>query len=421
MVWSPVSTASVDGGVDRESSTRAKAVVLERASEPSASGARRITVEVATSSEQLSALKSEYDRLGAACGNTLPFALHEWHVAWWTHLAKTGGSVRDRLRVHLVRDDEGRCVAILPFVSTQRRLGVLTTESLGFLGADPNFTEVRSPLVAPGTEALVTDAVARRLAADGAWDWILWSGVQGRFGEALASRAPLGPDAPVLDYVVDLPPTWDEFRSGLKRNIRESLRHCYNSLKRDGLGFEFEVAQTPSAVRAALRTFLSLHGMRAELTGTVAHPNRFAGDLSQRFLYDVCDRLALRGVARVFLLKIRGAVVAVRIGFVVGNQLYLYYSGFDPCWARYSVPTTLIAEAMKYAIGQGLTAANLSTGTDVSKTRWGARLVSFQNAVQIRSGARPHLTYSVYRKLFAARPTGWLNRLRQRLPMRKWS
>ncbi len=420
MVWSPAPTANTD--VANQASPGAGAVrIHDRRSGLKFATARQVTVEVATTAQRLWALKPDYDRLHEACGNTLPFALHEWHVSWWNHLAKTEGRIRDELRIHVVRDVHDGCVAIVPFVSTKRDFGYCTTESLGLLGADPNFTELRSPLVVPGTEKRVADAITRHLAAEEGWDWVQWSGIQGPFGEALAAGGELGWQSAGQDYVVDLAPTWEAFRSGLKRNIRESLRHCYNSLKRDDLTFELEVAQTPDAVRNALHTFVSLHAMRADLAGTVAHPDRFATDTSRRFLYEACGRLAERGAARVFVLKIRGCAVAARIAFVVGDQLYLYYSGFDPLWAKYSVSTTIVAEAMKYAIDQGLTSVNLSTGTDVSKTRWGARLVAFDEAIQVRPRVRSRVAYAAYHSLFTAGPDDWLSPIKRRLPKRSWA
>jgi CelD/BcsL family acetyltransferase involved in cellulose biosynthesis len=421
MVSSPAPTSNADGAISPAS---ASDMATDRRSGLSFGRARALTVEVATTAKRLAALKPEYDHLNVVCRNTLPFALHEWHAVWWDHLAKTAGAVRDELRIHVVRDDHGECVAIVPLVSTRREVGYFRTESLSLLGADPNFTELRFPLVAPRHEKAVADAVSRSLATEGDWDWVQWSGIQGPFGEALGATTSLAWQPPALDYVLDLAPTWDGFRGGLKRNIRESLRHCYNSLKRDGLSFELEVAQAPGAVRNALHTFFSLHVMRAGLTRTVTHPDRFPSETSRRFLYEVCDRLAARGVVRVFILKIRGCVVAVRIAFVVGEHLYLYYSGFDPRWAKYSVSTTIVAEALKYAIEQGLTGANLSTGTDVSKTRWGARLVPYQEAIQTRPRVRSRVTYAAYRRLLGGQslePNSWLSAVRRRLPVRTWA
>ena len=76
-------------------------------------------------------------------------------------------------------------------MSTRREIAYFKTESLSLLGADPNFTELRGPLVAPGSEELAADAVSRRLADEGEWDWIQWSGIQGPFGEALGAMTSL--------------------------------------------------------------------------------------------------------------------------------------------------------------------------------------------------------------------------------------
>src|ERR1700722_19331409 len=223
----PGSTAQLKGPLAPDSSSAAVEVdessdVRQSHTAPITMAPRHVTIELATTAEELAALKPEYDRLHAACGNILPFALHEWHLSWWEHMARTEGKVRDRLRVYVVRDELGHCVAIVPFVSTRRELGYLSTESLRLLGADPNITELRSPLVIQGAEALVAEALTQRLAADGGWDWVQWSGVQGRFGEALQAATPITQHPPILDYVIDLAPTWDAFRAGLKRNIRES-------------------------------------------------------------------------------------------------------------------------------------------------------------------------------------------------------
>jgi CelD/BcsL family acetyltransferase involved in cellulose biosynthesis len=62
--------------------------------------------------------------------------------------------------------------------------------------------------------------------------------------------------------------------------------------------------------------------------------------------------------------------VASRIGFVLDDSLYLYFSGYHPRMSGYSVMTTCTAEAIKWAIEKGLKTINLSTGNDQSKARW---------------------------------------------------
>jgi CelD/BcsL family acetyltransferase involved in cellulose biosynthesis len=295
-----------------------------------------------------------------------------------------------------LREPSGACIAILPFVRSCRRLGPIKFVSASFLGADPAITEIRTPLVAPGYEDLAVHAVRRELAGVADWDWVHWGGLAPALGRALASMPGLLWQEPQSDFVLDLPGSWEEFRARLKRNIRESLRHCYNSLKRDGHRHELEVIADPGAVQPGLDRFLGLHVMRARLTRTVKHADRFASRVSRDFLYAVCERLARRGCLRLFALKVDGRIVAMRIGFVVGDALYLYYSGYDPAWSRYGVMTTTVAEAIKYAIAHGLRTVNLSPHKDVSKTRWSPRQIDYGSVYEPRQRWRSRLANRLY-------------------------
>ena len=356
----------------------------------------KVTVETVTTVEGIAALRACYERLQRVTGNTSPFALHEWHLAWCHHFLSCSPHIRDEPLFYVLRNSEGVCVAIVPFVISRRRVGPLKIASVNLLGADPAITELRAPLVDPEYEYLTASAVQQHLATAGDWDWVHWTGISKAFGEALAVRGNLQWQPALSDYVLDMAPTWEEFRLRLKRNIRESLRHCYNSLKRDNHHFELQVIEDPVKIRPGLDRFLELHVMRADLKSTAIHPNRFASPVCRNFLYEVCERLAGRGVVRLFQLKVGSQVVAMRIGFVVGGSLYLYYSGFDPAWSRYSVMTTTVAEAIKYAIAQGLETVNLSPAKDISKTRWSPRRVDYQSAYEHSGRLRSRLARRAY-------------------------
>jgi CelD/BcsL family acetyltransferase involved in cellulose biosynthesis len=379
-----------------------------------------VIIETIRTVAGIAALRADYDRLSVVASNTLPFALHEWHVAWCEHFLNCNSRIYEEALFYVLRNAERECVAIVPFVICRRMLGPLKVLSVNFLGADPAITEIRAPLIEPGYEKITARAVQDHLAREGAWDWIDWTDISAAFGESLDTEQ-LHWQPGLSGYVLDLPTTWHEFRSGLKRNIRESLRHCYNSLKKDGHRFECAVIERPEDVGAALDEFLRLHLMRANYKTSVMHPDRFSSKVSRDFLYSVCRQLAARGAVRIFQLRIESKIVATRIGFLVADSLYLYYSGFDPQWARYSVMTTTVAEAIKYAIAQGLNTVNLSPTKDISKTRWGPREVIYRSAYQ--RGARLHsgLAHRAYLK---ARSTegvqAWL--LHRLIPARRtWS
>jgi len=357
-----------------------------------------VTLETVATVDGVAALWPCYEHLHRLTGNTSPFALHEWHLAWCRHFLNCNPRIHDEPLFYVLRNTAGACVAIVPLVISRRRVGPLRIASVNLLGADPAITELRAPLVDPAYERLTASAVQHHLATVCDWDWVHWTGISTAFGEALAVDGNLQWQPALSDYVLDMAPTWEEFRRRLKRNIRESLRHCYNSLKRDGHRFELHVIEDPAEVNRGLDRFLELHIMRANFKSTVIHPNRFASRVCRDFLYEVCERLARRGAVRLFQLKIGSQVVAMRIGFVVGGSLYLYYSGFDPAWSRYSVMTTTVAEAIKYAIAQGLDTVNLSPAIDISKARWSPRRVDYQSAYEQSGRLRSRLARHAYMK-----------------------
>jgi CelD/BcsL family acetyltransferase involved in cellulose biosynthesis len=382
-----------------------------------------VSVEVVTTPKRLSELTADYDQLYRKANVTLPFQLHEWHIAWWNAFASSSLRIRDKLLFHVVRSAAEGCVGIVPLVLSERPgRGPIKIGTLALIGTDPYITELRKPTIIPAFEKPVGIAVQRSLSKESRWDWAHWTGFGEEFQRTLGQGGIVEPMEESLDYVLDLAPSWDEFRGNLKRNIRESIRHCYNSLKRDGISLEFGIAKQGAELRDALDNFVRLHSARAGLEDTVAHPDRFAAASTRTFLYDVCQRLANRDIVRVLLLKLQGELVAVRVAFEINDSLYLYYSGYDPKWRKYSVMTTLVTEAIKYSIDRKLKTVNLSAGTDVSKTRWGARPIPFPEAMQLRDRARSKLASKLYRTAQTADRNHPLVRMLVRaLPRRNWS
>ena len=334
---------------------------------------QRLAVETITNEAGLVALEPEWVALEAASGNTLPFRTAAWTSSWWAHLRQTRRALRDVLAVRAVRTDAGRLVGVAPMMVTERPgAGPFAVRCLQFMGTDPNVTELRGPLFLPELEEACFRAVADDVARDSArWDWTVWSGVP-RTGTsaALLESGGVTWTREIPSYVLPLTGDWAAFKTALPRNVKESLRKCYNAPKRDGLALAFEVVTDPADVPGAVEDLFRLHSARALLEGTIRHGDVFADEGVRSFMLDVCGRLARRGVTRIFRLRIGDAVVATRIGFALNDCLYLYYSGFDPAFGKYSVMTTTVAEAIQYAFTEGFASVNLSTGTDVSKTRW---------------------------------------------------
>jgi len=106
-----------------------------------------------------------------------------------------------------------------------------------------------------------------------------------------------------------------------------------------------------------------------------------------------------------FQLSIGEEVVASRLGMLVGDNMYLYYTGYDLRWRKYSIMTTLLAEILKWSFGNGVAVANLSTGTDVSKTRWRPAVVSFSGGYQVASHMRARCLFRLMSEIRRWRDT----------------
>jgi CelD/BcsL family acetyltransferase involved in cellulose biosynthesis len=360
-----------------------------------------LTMEIVSTLEGIRALLPDYERLYQITRNTLPFARQEWHLAWCHHFLNRNPRIRDEPLFCVLRNARAECVALIPLILSRRRVGPLRLGTVALIGGDPALTEIRSPMVERGYERAAMAATHEGLGRLPGWDWILWSGISGELAAAMQQEVAPQWRAPTHDYILELPESWQQFRAGLRRNIRESLRHCYNSLKRDGLTFEFVVARERRAVRAALTRFFELHALRAAWNHGPKHPNWFAGRPLQDFLVDVCDRLAQRDIVRIFQLQIKDEIVAARVAFRVGDSVYLYYSGFDPHWARHSVMTTTVAEGLKYAIAEGVRSVNLSLTGEQSKLRWSPREILLHSAFVHREALRSRIACRAYQVALA--------------------
>lgn len=354
----------------------------------------KLSVQLIEGPEQLRAFAAESDRLALAARPRLPFATNAWLVLWWKHFNEDWSLVRDRFFVHTMRDEDGHLIALAPLILTERPgLGPLRVRVITFFGSDKNITELRGLVCAPKHEVAATRALLAHLTAGcREWDWFVWSGVRANAEahQVLSETTGFAWCRQTSNHVLRLTDTWEKFRETRSRNIKESLRKCYNSLTREQLSFSLHVVDDATRLPAALERFFHLHALRARATHLADHADYFADSPAKRLLLGLASSPERVPALRVFELRIGTELVASRVGFELDDELYLYFSGFDPKWARYSVMTTTVAEVIKWAIARKLRVVNLSTGTDVSKTRWDGEVVTTCDGVLI-SQTRPAL------------------------------
>src|SRR5262249_27578442 len=148
-------------------------------------------------------------------------------------------------------------------------VGPVQSRCLQFLGADSYVTESRGALLAPGHERSGMQTLWKSLHAEADdWDWVLWAGVHDSHLAYLPPTPRLINQETSPNYTLQLPASWEALQGRFRRNLKESLRKCYNSLKRAGLSFELEVAREGKALEDALTRFFALHAARASLKNT---------------------------------------------------------------------------------------------------------------------------------------------------------
>jgi CelD/BcsL family acetyltransferase involved in cellulose biosynthesis len=378
-----------------------------------ARGEPRMNVELLTTLEQVERIAPEWRQFDTSGLIPLPFATADWTLAWWRHLRSNRMAVRDHVFTLAVRDPSRTLVGVAPLMLTERpAIGPLRLRCLQFIGADNNLTEVRTLSTRPGHEVAVYRAVAKYVrAADNQWHWMLWTGIRQAGNEVPAQ---IGKGRWVRcdsDWVLPLGQTWEQFQAGLHRNVKESLRKCRNAPRRAGLDFRLEVATRSEHMGPALDRFFELHAARAHSTNTVYHGNVFKTAAARNFLRELCARYAAREITHIFNLKLRERTIATRLGFKLGGSMYLYFSGYDPAYGRYSAMTSCLAGAIRWSIEAGLQTVNLSTGTDVSKTRWGPEEHVFGEAHLVSPSLIAHAAHLAHSLVDRRVTSEWARRL----------
>ena len=379
-----------------------------------------LSVDTITDESAFARLVPEWEELEAGIQPSVPFRSALWQICWWKHFRDNSSTVRDELRISVVRNAGGRLVGIAPMMLTRRPGSPpYFVRQLQFFGSDPYVTEVRGPVCRPQDEASVVSALSREFASRQLeWDWIQWSGIHSDSGarEVLDRQGGMTWGDSIEEFHLSLPSTWGEFKASLSRNAKEALRKCYNSLKRDGHVFSFRVVTDPSDSIDALNRFFDLHAIRAQARGMIPHNDVFKSDVAKKFLLDYGHGMAQRGGLCVFQLLIGDCIVATRVGFRTSDSVFLYFSGYLPEWAKYSVMTTVVAEALQWCIHQKIGSVHLSTGRDLAKLRWSPTVTRRDSGIQLTPGWKSSVRLRLFQAVKARSRGGTLiSRLLSRL------
>ena len=305
-------------------------------------------------------------------GVATPFASPTWVLGWYRAFVPADRS----LLLWVTRRD--RLVGVAPLYVQDVRVGGVRLASRAGLVGSGRTTPLELPplLAAPGQARAVVRAVARAVLRAGVtWGelslgrdvWLLDRDL------ATAAGTPVFARRQELRACVVLPlaPTWDETRSALSRNVKESVRRARNRLAKDPREVAVRTLSGPGLDVAAVDRLLRLHRARSGYEGSASqHHDAFADPDVLAFTRDVVPRLALADEACLVELDLDGVTVAAQLVLRPPGGIYFHSSGFRPAEWDLSPVTALQVDAMQAAVARGDRWVNFSPGPNEAKLRW---------------------------------------------------
>jgi CelD/BcsL family acetyltransferase involved in cellulose biosynthesis len=310
-------------------------------------------------------------------GAANPFCAPEWVLGWYSAF-----TVPEDQLLFLIRSGD-HLVGVAPFFRSRVRVGGATLMGrlqLAGAGQGGSLLELPQVLAAPGFERAVLRLVVaetmlnKELTGSGLWAEIQIPRSQGWFepewaartGHPVSFQRHVGSQACVM---LPLAGSWEATKSGLKRNVKESMRRSRNRLAKDGRPWSVQ-RRAGDIDAAVVDRFLGLHQQRAEQKVANRHGDAFADPARRQFLRSVLPALGSRRRASILELTLGGEVVASQLMLHAPQLTYIHSSGFRADVWDLGPVTFLQGLAISDAADRGEDWINLSPGPNVAKLRW---------------------------------------------------
>jgi CelD/BcsL family acetyltransferase involved in cellulose biosynthesis len=348
----------------------------------------------------------DWRRIAGASEAATVFQTWEWTAAWWRHYGRGR-----RFWGAVFSDDTGATVGCAALTLPPAGAPLRTALFAGTGGSD--YLDI---VAAPGREEAVAAAFWAHLAEKRRrWDWADLQQVRPR-AVLLLACPPAGSGLTAEEWqgetcpYIGLPDTWEAFRKGLSKRLRQNVGYYERALEKQFGAVEYRLA-TAETLEADLAAFFDLHQRRWRLRWM---PGAFASEQARAFHTDVARRLLESDRLRLHTLALEGKVRAALYCFQKGARCYYYLGGFDPELARLSAGTVLTARAIRHAIeADGAAEFDLLRGDEGYKYKWGAQ-DRFNRRVSVtRAGVlRPALLAAAGRASLRAEKAfkGWMHR-----------
>jgi CelD/BcsL family acetyltransferase involved in cellulose biosynthesis len=346
-----------------------------------------------------------------------PSAFRSWDFAveWFEHFVRRpAGGATGRFNVMIAADERGRLIGIAPMFEERargERGQGLVLQPFGRAHSIERMTDEPIVLLRRQTEerayAMLVGSLNDQAGRDG-WDVAVLPqpGFQGTVRPILS----LTPTLKSIQFTraldgapeLKLPSSFDSFRMGLSKSMRDNVAYYPRRLRRERGEWRVELAREPRDVESATAELIELHRARSRWSEGKQHSSHIPTDREASFLSTSLARLAARGQVTVARLRVRGETIAVQAFVEQAGALAVYYSGQSESWRRYSPLTVIMAEVIRDAIDRRIQRIVFPPGVDAWKTRWGATASQATPETSIYSTAPAALARGLIRRIRAA-------------------
>lgn len=329
-----------------------------------------LDLRVIEQEKDLSALESSWRSLLAESPADNIFLTWEWISTWCQVFGK--GKSLSVLTFH-----EGtNLIGIAPlYIRKTRYYGILPVRSLMFLGTGESVrSEYLDLIVKPGRESAVTRSFLDWLRDSRDWDIAFLKDLRGE--SPLVSRFESPSSSPGLPHTgwraenchaVRLSGSYPEYLKSLSKQLRKNINNRRRKLE-NNYEVEYRTLDKEEELGLWMDTLKELHQKRMREKGL---GGKFSNPDYERFHSAIAELFFRRGRLRMAGLFLDSIPRAVRYGFLYGNKVYGYQTGFDPDFARDGVMQVLISRSIEEGFAAGWSEIDFMAGGDPHKKRFG--------------------------------------------------
>lgn len=321
-----------------------------------------VKLEIIDNISDLYALKDKWNQLLEGNSGFTVFQTWLWHVLWWKHFG-----AHNRLYVITISEYNGNLIGIAPFYLYKDEM---LRSTLAFIGGE-DVTDYKDFIVASGCDQTFFTALSSYLKEhNNEWDQLYLSHMPDtyHFLDTISQffhNWRIDRVQSEVCPVIELPGSWNAYLKNLGKKTRHELKRKINKLERE-VRWTMVITEHHD-LEKAVSSFVRVHKL-SRIDKSLFMDNKKAG-----FFLDIAKAFSDYNMFELPALYINGAVAASLFCFIHGKTVYIYNSGYDPAYSKWSPGIVLISLYIQKCIEEGKTSLDFLRGNESYKYNFGVQ------------------------------------------------